>query len=284
MRYIAPARDNVEPGVFSRWPLRGWPEYNTWMQGERWPSIDELNAALPVGQRERFVAQTTSLLDDGLHYEQRIAECGRIATREANWHDLFNAFAWLRYPSLKRALNARQMEEIAIMGPRDRSRAQYALTHFDEAGVIVTLRDHALLALWDAHDWFDLFWRERSAWSDGRAVVQVFGHALLEHALSPGKLLVGKALVFLDEQDSGDVVAHCAQAIRDGAALQDPLDLRPLPLSGLPGWHVDSETEAFHRHTPCYQPRREGRAYPVPVALPAGVTNLQQIATTPQSR
>jgi hypothetical protein len=27
------------------------------------------------------------------------------------------------------------------------------LTLFDEAGVVVTLSDPALLALWDAHDW-----------------------------------------------------------------------------------------------------------------------------------
>src|SRR5579859_1877735 len=185
MRYIAPARDSIDPDVFTRWPLCGWREHAAWMQGERWPSIDELNAARPEGQCERFVAQTKALLDDGLHYEQRIAERGEIATREVNWHDLFNAFAWLRYPSLRRALNAQQMLEIGLMGPRERSRPQYAMTHFDEAGVIVTLKDAALLDLWDAHDWYGLFWRERSAWQDGRATVHVFGHALLEHALSP---------------------------------------------------------------------------------------------------
>jgi len=49
--------------------------------------------------------------------------------------------------------------------------------------------------------------------------------------------------------------------------LRDPLDLRPLPLSGLPGWHAESDTEPFHRHAECYQPRREGRAYPPPIGL-----------------
>jgi len=57
--------------------------------------------------------QDKALLDDGLHYEERIARKGAIATRAENWHDLFNALIWLRYPSLKRALNARQMDEIA---------------------------------------------------------------------------------------------------------------------------------------------------------------------------
>ena len=85
----------------------------------------------------RFVAQTPALLADGLHYEQRIAERGAIATRERNWHDLLNALVWMRYPAIKQALNRRQMTEIARMGPKQRSRAQYAMTHFDEAGVIV---------------------------------------------------------------------------------------------------------------------------------------------------
>jgi hypothetical protein len=265
MRYIAPTRESVDPQVFSRWPLCGWPEHAGWLQGARWPSIHELNAVWPPGQRERFVAQTKALLDDGLHYEQRIAERGDIATREANWHDLFNAFAWLRYPSLKRALNAQQMVEIAVMGTRERSRAQYAMTHFDEAGVVVTLRDQALLELWDAHDWHGLFWRERAAWLDGRAVVHVFGHALLEHALTPSKLLVGKALACMATGDGDASIAACVGGIATGRLLRDPLDLRPLPLSGLPGWHPDNVTEAFHRHAACYQPRRAGREYPLPI-------------------
>jgi hypothetical protein len=262
MRYIAPARGTVEPAVFSRLPLATWQSHAGWLQGADWPSIDTLNAARPTTMAERFVAQTPALLGDGLHYEQRIAERGAIATREANWHDLFNALMWLRYPAIKRALNAQQIAEIARMGTRERSRAQYAMTHFDEAGVIVTLRAPALLSLWDAHDWHGLFWRERAAWLDGRASVEVFGHALLEHALSPGKLLVGKALVFLAHGNDGVAESTCASAIADGSLLRDPLHLRPLPLSGLPGWHAANDEEAFHVNAVCYQPRREGRTYP----------------------
>ena len=261
MRYVAPAREAVEPAVFSRLPLAAWQSHAGWLHGADWPSIDTLNMARPAGMGERFVAQTHALLADGLHYEQRIAEHGAIATREANWHDLFNALMWLRYPAIKRALNAQQVAEIAQMGPRVRSRAQYAMTHFDEAGVIVTLRDRALLSLWDAHDWHGLFWRERAAWRDGRASIEVFGHALLEHALSPGKLLVGKAVVFLAGSNDGAVESTCA-SIAEGSLLRDPLDLRPLPLSGLPGWHPDNNEEAFHLNAVCYQPRREGRRYP----------------------
>lgn len=267
MKYIAPSRDAVDPQVFSRMPLAAWRDHAGLIEGRDWPSIEALNARLPAAARECFVAQTRELLADGLHYERRIAERGEIATRERNWHDLFNALVWLRHPALKRALNARQAAEVARMGPKTRSRAQCALTHFDEAGVIVVASDPALIAPWDAHDWHGLFWRERTAWQDGRAQLEVFGHALLEHALTPGKLLVGKALVFHSTQAMEVVLAHAAAAIAHGELLCDPLELRPLPLSGLPGWHPHSDDEAFHRHAACYQPRRTGRSYPPAVRL-----------------
>jgi hypothetical protein len=144
------------------------------------------------------------------------------------------------------------------------------MTHFDEAGVLVRVSDPALLVLWDAHDWHGLFWRERAAWQDGCIDVAVFGHALLEHALTPGKLLVGKALVVAADADSpwAPIVAGLAGGIARAELLMDPLELRPLPLSGIPGWHPDNGAEAFHRSTPCYQPRREGRGYPAPWAFP----------------
>lgn len=267
MRYLAPARDAVDPQVFGRMPLAAWREYAGLIEGRDWPSIDALNAARPAGMHERFVAQTRELLSDDLHYEQRIAERGEIATRENNWHDLFNALAWLRHPALKRALNARQVAEIGHMGPKQRSRAQYALTHFDEAGVIVTLRDPALLPLWDAHDWHGLFWRERAAWLDGRIRVELFGHALLEHALTPAQLLVGKALVVAGS-DASPVAAidACARAISAGEVLCDPLELRPLPLAGVAGWHAGNECEAFFVEAPCFLPARAGRSYPAPLA------------------
>lgn len=269
-RYVAPAREAVDPAVFAVPPLAAWAEFTTLLRGPDWPAVDALNAQRSGASLPRFAAQDRALLDDGLHYEQRIAERGIVATRERNWHDLFNALVWLRYPRLKQALNQRQVEEIARMGPRERSRPQCAMTHFDEAGVIVRVTDPALLALWDAHDWHGLFWRERAAWRDGRIDAAVFGHALLEHALTPGKLLVGKALVVAADADApwAPIVADLAAGVARADLLLDPLELRPLPLSGIPGWHPHNGDETFHRSTPCYQPRREGRGYPPPRMLP----------------
>jgi hypothetical protein len=268
MRFVAPARAAVDPAVFARPPLSLWNEYADLLQGG-WPDVAALDAHRH-GAAPGFVAQTRELLADGLHYEQRIFDRHEIATRERNWHDLLNALVWLRFPALKSALNARQVAEIAVAGPKRRTRAQCALTHFDEAGVVVALRDPALLALWDAHDWHGLFWRERAAWSDGRIEAVVFGHALLEHALVPAQMLTGKALVVAMPKNANveNAANAVAVAIRAGRVLNDPQELRPLPLSGIPGWHAGNGDENFYRAEDCFRPLRAGRSYPPPLSFP----------------
>lgn len=262
MRYVAPARDAFDRGVLALPPLSHWSAFAPLLDSDTWPDVQGLNDLLPRDAEVRFAAQDRDLLADGLHYEERIARHGRIATRPDNWHDLFNALVWVRYGALKRALNARQMAEIERMGPRERSRPQCALTHFDEAGIVVSLCDRAMLDAWNAHDWHALFWTHRAAWTNGEARVEIFGHALLEHALTPDKLLVGKALVVMGD---GDAVARCAEAIASGAILNDPQELRPLPVSGVPGWHERTTDEAFYAEAPCFQPLRVGRVYPEPL-------------------
>jgi hypothetical protein len=270
LRFAAPTRAAVDPVAFTRPPLSQWHEYDAFLRGAEWPSIAALNARVENaanGKMPRFIVQTPALLGDGLHYEQRIAEQGAIATRQGNWHDLLNALVWLRFPRIKTALNARQVAEIGRVGAKRRSRAQCALTHFDEAGAIVVVRHAALQALWDTHDWHGLFWRERAAWSDGRIEVIVFGHALLEHALKPGQLLVGKCIAAMGQSGNMDrLLGGLAADIDAGALLNDPQELRPLPLSGIPGWCAANASEHFYRGAPCFRPLRAGRRYPPPWA------------------
>lgn len=272
MRFIAPERESVDPAVFLRPPLSQWSAFNILLRGARWPEVAALNDFVHNAsnvQLPKFIAQTPELLSDDLHYEQRIASRRLIATRANNWHDLLNALIWLRYPAVKAALNARQVEEIEQVGSKQRSRAQCALTHFDEGGAIVLLRDPDLLAPWDAHDWHGLFWRNRGAWMDGGIAVLVFGHALLEHALRPTQLLVSKTLAIIvpNYTNVEDVaIATIATAIRRGELLNDPQELRPLPLSGLPGWMAENAKESFYRNAPCFRPVRAGRQYPLPIS------------------
>jgi hypothetical protein len=248
------------------------------------PGLDELEARRVRAQhadgvaRPAFRAQTRALLDDGLHYETRIAAHRVLATREHDALDAFNVLVWLRHPELKWALNARQAADVARVGAKQRTRGQCALTHFDEAGAIVWLAAPRLLAAWDAHDWASLFVAERDAWGPAIAVT-VFGHALLEHVWNGHDLPVAKCLVVevaadvLVGADDAAILARrpreeagIAAAIRAGAVLADPQELRPLPLAGIRGWHAGA-TAGFVARAPCFRPLREGRRYPPPWRL-----------------
>lgn len=273
-RFIAPLRADVPAGRFLHPLFSQLEAYRPLFSGSDWPAFHDLNIAwqqTPASAyaasvpRPNFIPQTEALLADGLHYETRIHQRGEIATRPQNWHDLFNALAWLSHPLLKQALNKRQAGDVARLGPCLRSRGQEAMTQFDEAGCVVMLRDPALLATWDAHDWPGLFWREREAWTDGRIELAVFGHALYEHALLPELLLVGKCLVATATGAGGSIegaLSRIAAGIADERLLQHPAELRPLPLSGIPGWHPETGKADFYDGAPCFRPRRPGRNYP----------------------
>lgn len=269
-RFIAPPRGAVPDAVFTHPIFAAYRPHLDLLRGSEWPATGTLDARLhacsAAGRRLRFATQDTALLEDGLHYEARIHDHGLIATRPANWHDLLNALVWFQHTPLKCALNLRQMQEIASVGPRTRSRAQCALTHFDEAGAVVWLQDEADVRAWDAHDWAAWF-GQRESFSNGRIQVHIFGHALLEHALWPGRMATAKCLV-LCGGDAGDWQAHLASAIRNRQVLDDPQELRPLPLAGLPGWSQAQQNPDFFA-ADMFRPLRPGRRYPRPVQMKA---------------
>lgn len=210
--------------------------------------------------------------DDEEHYEARIAGSGRISTRPGSWHDAFNALIWSRWPQLKRALNRRQAADFAAFGKHQRSRAQMAITHFDESGLVVVISDAALLDAWTRHDWVSLFETHADAWGK-QIVVWPVGHALLEHIkLSSQLLLTAKAVAVLCPQRDPQSVAlselDALLAARMDARdlLEDPQHPRPLPVSGIPGaW--PAQDVGFYRSAECFRPLREGRVYPAALQI-----------------
>jgi hypothetical protein len=275
MRFLAPDREAVSADIFDQPVFAGISEFRDLLAGSEWTPVAALNDRLQpllhrvTGLALSFVAQE-SLSTDALHYEARIFQRGEIATRSNNWHDLLNALIWKKFPAIKSALNALQAENIARVGTRRRTREQDALTQFDEAGAVLVLRDRNLLDAWDGHDWAGLFLRNRDAWRDGRISLAIFGHALLEHALCPELLLVAKTLVFVDDGagcDDANLDARSADAIAGRDCLRDPQQMRPLPLSGIPGWHRATQDDDFYRTMPCFRPLRSGRFYPPPVPI-----------------
>ena len=269
MRFIAPSRAILDPRRFEQPVFDALAPFRDLLLGPAWPSVDQLQARLGplrhtiTGLPLSLVAQEG--LDSAENYERRIFDTGRIATRRENWHDLFNALAWVCFPAIKSALNAGQVADMAQFGTRERSRRQAAFTQFDEAGAIAFIEDASLLAHWDRHDWQSLFIEQRTAWMDGRIRLAVFGHALFEHALNPDMLLVSKTLVVLGKADE----AAIASALLSAEGLADPQQLRPLPLAGIPGWDARKQDSAFIRDQPCFRPPRPGRRYP-----PALLTNF----------
>lgn len=257
-RFVAPPRAEVAATTFDHPVFAQIADFRDLLTGSEWPSVPLLDQRLALDGKH-LVEQTEALLADGLHYETRIA-LGAIATRADNWHDLFNALVWARFPALKRALNTQQCRHIEGQGGHQRNRAQAALTQFDESGVVVRVSEALLLRAWDSHDWERLFVAQAEAWRDGRiSVAAVFGHALMEQALLPERLLVGKCLVVQGGDDACAVNA-VVQAVEDGRVLCDPLELRPLPLMGVPGWCARQDAE-FYADAGYFRPLREGRRY-----------------------
>lgn len=274
MRFVAPERAAVDSRLFEQPVFAGLANFRELLQGPSWPCLAELNSMLQPLQH-RVTARPLALLaqesiDDDDNYERRIFQRGLIATRSGNWHDLLNALVWKHFPAIKSALNVGQVEDMARVGLRQRTRRQCAFTQFDEAGAVVVLRRARLLELWDRHDWDGLFRLERAAWEDGGITLRIFGHALFEHALNPDMLLVSKTLVIVDEEhriaDDG-IDEWIATAIAAGRCLGDPQELRPLPLSGIPGWHRQAQDAGFYRDQPCFRPVRAGRIYPGPLRV-----------------
>jgi len=257
--FISPARENVNKNIFRHPVFNDVAGFLSWAESEQWPTVESLNFASErllhdyTGMPLVFEKQTADLVLDGMHYEQRIYQRGKIATRENNWHDLFNAMMWLKYPHIKSALNSRQWNDVRVHGLKTRTPGQCAMTLFDEAGAIVTMPGE-MLECWKQHDWHGLFIEHADAWRSGRAAVAVFGHALLDHALVTETLLVAKCIVLDDKTELSGSFDGIADAIHSESMLLANKELRTLPLCGIPGWHSASDSAEFVKTAACFSP------------------------------
>lgn len=219
------------------------------------------------GHRVRFVPPPPQ----SESYELQVYAHGEVATRPHNWHDLFNAVAWLTFPRTKASLNAIHAREIPLR--RDvRGPTRDLLTIFDEGGALVACSDPELLDLIRAFRWQDLFWRARPRLLEGLRIV-VFGHAVLEKALAPWPGITCKALLMPVETDLLRAPVQALTQVLDAAAAawfdafarcSSPRDLAPLPVFGYPGWSEGSASPAFYADTRYFRPQpsratREGR-------------------------
>jgi len=202
---------------------------------------------------------------DDMNYELRVYAGGEVSTRPRNWHDLFNALAWISFPRIKAALNARHAGEIPKEGGR-RGPLRDLLTIFDEGGAIVACADRELAELIRAFRWRELFWEHRSRVVDALRFT-VVGHAVLEQALKPWPGITCKALfVAVDqaqlclppEQLVAHLDEHAAAWFAGASGALTPRALAPLPVFGYPGWFPDNGHAGFYADTRYFRPLRRG--------------------------
>lgn len=182
----------------------------------------------------RFVP--TSALPAGQAYEVFVAVTAQVPTRD-NLHDFFNALAWLRFPRLKRQLNAVHAQAIAsdgVAGHRGARRDR--TTVFDENGALWWAPETMSQAL-RGRKWHTLFVQQRAAWPEVR--LTLFGHALLEKLVSPRKAITAHLWCV--------GVGAGAQATASRVPDWDPaVALTPLPVLGVPGWDAANENAGFY--------------------------------------
>ena len=242
------------------------------LEAHRLPSIEELNGliekigvapAAGSGRRIRFVAPGQRATD----YEEWVFATGEVETRPDNWHDLFNALAWLAFPHTKAALNARHcsaIEDWRARGIGGRGPLRDAATLFDENGVIVVSVAPALSQLLRDHEWKTLFWQRRAQMIESMRFV-AFGHGLYDKLRTPFVGLCGKA-VFLDVErryfelplarQLEIIDRELAQRWRDGAWYLRPGELAALPLLGVPGVVPESAAAEYYDDLRQFRPRR----------------------------
>lgn len=218
----------------------------------------------------RFVVPGAS----GMSYEERAYWLGEIETRPGNWHDCFNALAWLSYPRTKAALNARHHHALSANRTLNHGRRgplRDALTQFDECGVVVASPNLELWAGICAHRWKEVFWTRREE-TQRCLRVFVFGHASFDMLRTPHLGLCGKAL-FLHVDDDWlarplqtqctDVDVRMAQRFTgELQAYSRPRDFHPLPLLGIPGATPENEFPAYYDDTRQFRPLRRVIAEP----------------------
>jgi Protein of unknown function (DUF3025) len=249
-----------------RAPIMALPE-------REFPDLAALNAQAraigicsATGAALQFVSPQAAPRTVDEHYEVRIYRDGEIATRSDNWHDLFNALVWLSFPQTKAMLNARHCESLSRPASGSaRGTARDVLTLFDEGGIFVASASEDLSALLRGEQWKDLFWHHRAG--VGRLMrFYVFGHSIMEKALSPYRGITAKALIVPVDEAFLRADERSQRAMLDVAGkdcfagdrlLGSTRSLGPLPILGIPGWDADNALHTYYDDTRQFRPPRQ---------------------------
>jgi Protein of unknown function (DUF3025) len=194
----------------------------------------------------RFVAQQA--LPAGEGYESFIARTATVPTRD-NLHDYFSGLVWLRFPALKRRLNALQAEAIVRDGvDTTRGALRDRLTLFDENAALWQA-PAVLVATLRRRDWPALFVTHRTAWHGAQPLL--FGHALLDKLTQPRKAITAHVWPLPEAADPD--AAEPSWLTPQWLLATRPL---PLPVLGVPGWWPGNRSAGFYDDTSVFSVAR----------------------------
>jgi hypothetical protein len=245
---------------FAAWPALQ--DYRRFL--EAWPEPILTLAGKPL----RIVGQDGRPACFEEHYAPRIYHSGEIQTRSENWHDFFQFLTWFMFPRAKAVINslhlpyARQRIETA-REPGRRSPVENMLSLFDEGGAVIISSDASLLQLIREFKWHELFWQQRGELMQKLACI-TFGHAVYEKGLAPYIGMTANTIllecderffVLSNEEQLCWVDERLAEVFKSGE-LQQPKDLQPFPILGMPGWDGNNDNEAYYANRDYFRPGR----------------------------
>ena len=240
-------------------------------QLKQWPTLEQFNT-------EFSKRNITSFNDEKIHpvsqgytpekfddlYESRIYLKGELQTRLENWHDFFNATAWLQFPKIKSALNALHYEtSVNREAGTNRSPLENAIALFDECGAIIVADDEKYLDLIRNHQWKEIFWNQKNIWPK-HVRCYVFGHAMHEKALTPyigmtthsTLLIKDKSFFKQDYQIQLSELDNQISEIWRQNRIQTTKALQPVPILGIPG-NYKKQTDDFYNNTQYFRPLKK---------------------------
>jgi hypothetical protein len=276
----------VDLGVWASSPLHApIARWLTRLEPGRFPTIEDLNAlvpqvsALPPGFRFGAALEPVAATE----YERGIASTGEVPVRAHDWHDLFNALAWLSFPRLKASLNRCHVAAMSASAPGARLAGQRGAlrdlaTLLDESGMLVACEDPTLVEALAAHAWHTLLVERRLEVCRSMRFA-VCGHAIFDRARVPRKALTARVLVLpvdraevegegvaqidrldtmaarwldrlalqcIERADAMQGLERTAPSDRPGRVLEGTRVLLHMPVMGVPGWFAANADPTFY--------------------------------------
>lgn len=218
-----------------------------------WPTIENYQTIFKqLDVNVLPVPQSLSVNSFEEQYEPRVFLKKELQTRTENWHDFFNALIWLKFPLTKIALNQLHFKS-AKNRPKgsNRSTLENRITQFDECGAIIISNNKFLLDLIREHKWNELFIEQRKRFEADLYCV-VFGHAILEKALTPYIGMTCHCILLEDPHllehaqswDVKDLDKHISLLWLEQIS-QSPEKFAAFPVLGIPGLWPEQNADFY---------------------------------------